>query len=506
MTNQTICYIDLITYCCYNIVMSIEKVLKRKPSFFEITKAYFYEKNASKWILERAKSFDYITYDNVKSRLQRLKYKFLQNYATFAGSYSPEEHRVGIYGKDNVTQSTILHETLHGCSNNKDRFSEFSKNYPVVGFMGRYNTYMTDDIVNGFVTLDYGSGLNEAATEFFTYDILDNKNKKYKIESNYTALTNIFAIFSTVYRDGKTYIDEYTKQTLFRYYLNAEYNMLVNYLSNAYNTPKSKIQLLFLQFDKVLEYKGNFHLSFEMVVRSYGIIYEMEYNRFKAKNKNGTLEEFLNSPEIKEVINYKTDMLSFSASNIAKNIFISRFENYKSNVRGTRNLSDYILNFCFDKKTNLYDIKANSFAMDMYLSNADRFNKKYKNLIKNSDDYEKLSALLLFSSMEYFDKKLVREDAIKETIENIVKYGVPENENCKKDFMYYLLNIPDLKNGEYYKNFSANEIVNYLKSDKEKLFSNKSNIKQTSKLQEYLKDAKDYKELFGAEQEEVLEK
>ena len=486
--------------------MEIEKILGRKTSLFEITKAYFYEKNARKWILERAKTLDGITYDNVKSRLSKLKYKFLKNYATYAGSYSPEEHRVGLFGKENVTQSTVLHETLHGCSNNRDRFSEYSKNFSELGFMGKYNTYITDDIVNGFVNIDYGSGVNEAATEFFTFDIMDGKNKKYKIESNYTPLTNIFAIFSTVYKDGKTSIEDHTKQTLFRYYLNAEHNMLVNHLSKAYNTPKSKIRLLFFQFDKALEYKGNFHLVFEMIVRSYGIVYEMQYNRFMAKNKNGTLEEFLDSPEIKEMANFVPDTLSFGASNIAKNIFISRFKDYDKDIKETRNLSDFILNFCFDKKTNLYNIKANSFALDMYLSNADRFNKKYKNLIKNSDDYEKLSALLIFSSKEYFDEKLVKKEAINEVLDNIVKYGVPENENCKKDFMYYLLNIPDLKNEEYYKNFSAKEIVDYLKSDKERLFSNKSNIKQTHKLQEYLKDAKEYDVLFGAEQEETLEK
>lgn len=469
---------------------------KRKLTPTDLIKTYFYRQNAIRWILQEAKNIDNITYKDVRHRLKTLRYQFLQNFGTIAGDYSPEKHKISIYGKSNIMQSTILHEILHGCSNNEGRFSPFNKNNTATGLMGKYNTFMSDKSANCFLEVNFGTAINEAATEFFTCDILSSKNKKYKADSVYTPLVNLFAIFCMQERDGEIVLNKNIKQKLFKFYVNAKLDDFVDYLSNTYHSPKSQVYLLLYELDKVLEVERNSLLSFDMLIRSYNTLYEMQYNRFVARHQNGTLNDFLNSIEVKEMTNLFPSKVSFEANNIAKSMFIKKFKNIQKDIVDTNNLADFILNFCFDKKINYYDLKANSFTDSAILNNSEKFDNEYRKQIKKFNDYEKLSALLFLSSPKYLkpkDNLLIHESAI---VEDIIINGKPKNKDYKNDFMFYILNIPGLKKEYYYYLFSPDEIMDYIKNDKARYKVNVDNIQKSLDIKHYLKNSKTYSEVF----------
>lgn len=506
--SESSCRIDLVKNCWYNKNMEIKEVIKRDSSLGDIIKAYFYKKNASKWILQRAKKFDALSYFLIKKRLKSIKYQFLEEFDTNAASYSPTEHRIGIFGHDNITLDTILHEMLHACSNNEDEFLGFNINDTTFGLMGRYNNYMLDDNINCFFKVDFGKAINEAATEFFTYDILHSKNKEYPQDSIYTHLVNIFAIFCTREKDGKVAIDSNIKNKLFEFYMKGKYNNFVDYLSNIYNSPKSQVQMLMFQFDKVLELiKEESPLNFDMLIRCYNTLYEMQYNRFAAKHQNATLDDFLNSSEIKEMVELLPSRTSYNVNKIAKEMFIKKFKNYQFGVNETNGLSSFVMNYCFDKKINNFDTRANSATDLLSLSNAETFDKNYKMAMKEFDDYEKLSALLFFSSSEYLqtpDSQKIYNTAI---LHDLIERGKPENENYKNDFMFYILNLPKLKNDYLYYSVSPDELLDYIKNDTTRLKINKKNVQSDSKLKDYLKISKKYDEVLEDTQEqEDLEK
>lgn len=479
--------------------------IKRKLTLYDLIKTYFYKRNANKWILQKVKNDD-ATYCVIKNRLKDLKYNFLENFGSIAGQYSPEEHRIEIFGKDNITQTTVLHETLHACSNNDNRFSLINKNDTTLGLMGRYNNFITDGIINCFVEINYGEAINEAATEFFTYDILNLQNKKYNSESKYTPILNLFANFCKKEKNGKLYLDEEIKQKLFNYYINSKYYSFVEYLSNIFNSPKSQVQMLMFQLDKVIELeKDNLGLSFDILIRCYNTLYEMKYNRFIAKNKTATLNDFLNSAEVKDMTNLIPNKRSLEANKIAISMFKKKFENYKQCNKETNNLHNFVMNYCFNKKTNQFNIRANSYTDTITLSSADIFNKDYRTSIKEFDDYEKLSSLLFFASPRYIKKQnndIVNENAI---LHDIIVKGKPENENYKNDFMFYILNLPRLKNEYFYYLFSPDELLDYIKCDKTRYKINKNNILKTEQLKTYLKISNRHSEIFDND-EQNLEK
>ena len=486
----------------------MEDEVKRDPTLGDIIKTYFYKKNASKWIFERAKNLDVLSYFLTKGRLTSLKYQFLKDYGQNAAKYSPDTHRVFIYGQENIEQNTILHETLHACSNNEYKFSQFNKNDTTIGLKGRYNNYLANDYINGFLRVDFGDAINEAATEFFTYDILHSKNKEYPQDSIYTHLVNIFAIFCMREKDGKVAIDSNIKNKLFEFYMKGEYNKFVEYLSNTYHSPKSQVEMLMFQFDKVLELiKEESSLNFDMLIRCYNTLYEMQHNRFAAKHQNATLDDFLNSSEIKEMVELLSSRTSYNVNRIAKEIFIKKFKNYQFGVNETNGLSSFVMNYCFDKKINNFDTRAN-YATDLLsLSNAETFDKNYRMAMKEFDDYEKLSALLFFSSSEYLqtpDSHKIYNTAI---LHDLIERGKPENENYKNDFMFYILNLPKLKDDCLYFSFSPDELLDYIKNDTTRLKINKKNVQSDSKLKDYLKISKKYGQVLEDTQEqEDLEK
>ena len=478
------------------------EVFKRKITPAEFIKTYFYKQNANKWILQRIKNIDIETYNVVKNRLKELKYEFLINFGTIAGRYDPNNNKIGIFGKGNITQSTILHETLHACSNNEYRFSPYNKNDATLGLMARYNTFMANKNYNCFLQVDYAHALNESATEFFTYDILRSLNKEYKPESIYNSLVNIFAIFCSRYKDDKISINEDIKNTIFSFYIKSDFHSFVDYLSEVYNTPKSQINLLIFQLDEVLELKDEPLLSYDMLIRCCNTIYEMQFNRFKYKYKNATLDSFLESPEIKEITNLLPDVKFCSASKIAKGMFIKKFKNLQNDQEDTNYLGDFIMNNCFDKKRNFFDMKANWYTDSIFLNNADIYNSNYQENIKNFNDYEKLSLLLFYSSFSYLYRENDEKKLMTSVLKNIITEGMPENENLKKDFMFYIINLPSLKKQECFKNLPFDEIIDYVKDDKSRYKINLKSICETTSLKNYLKMSKDYYNIINEEKYE----
>lgn len=488
--------------------MEMEDEVKRDPTLGDIIKTYFYKKNASKWILERAKNFDVLSYFLTKGRLKSLKYQFLKDYGQNAAKYSPDTHRVFIYGQENIEQNTILHETLHACSNNEYRFSQFNKNDTTIGLKGRYNNYLANDYINGFLRVDFGNAIDEAATEFFSYDILHSKNKEYPQDSIYTHIVNIFAIFCMREKDGKVVIDSDIKNRIFKFYIKGEYNKFVEYLSNTYHSPRSQVEMLMFQLDKVMEFiYVNSNLIYDMLTMCYNTVYEMQYNRFIAKHQNATLNDFLNGAEISEMVDLLTSRTSSGARKAAKEMFIERFNKYQSNTKGTNNLHNFVMNYCFDKRINNFDIRTNYNTDLLSLESAERFDKNYRMAIKELDDYEKLSAILFFSSSEYLktlDSHKIYNTAI---LHDLIERGKPENENYKKDLMFYILNLPKLKDDCLYFSFSPDELLDYIKNDKTRLKINKKNVQSDSKLKDYLKISKKYDGVLEDMQEqEDLEK
>ena len=478
--------------------------LKRNRGLFEIIKSYYLKENAKKWILKRIAPLGEKVFFVINNKFKKLKYEYLREIGNTVGGFSPYENEIHLYGKKHIGIDTVLHETLHAASCNLHKFSEYMKNFSTDGLMGRYNSLIKKGNYHSFVQTEFGKAINEGATEFFTYDILKEHGIEREKNGAYFDLLNIFAVLCSKVENGKTVIDDEKKNDIFKYYINSDFNGFVDYLCKIYNSPKSQVMSLVFQMDRYLSFceRSYGFICHDMLTRCYNTLYDLEFNRFLKSNPNGSIEEFLKSDFAKEIFDIIPNKDTYNAKLEACALFMDRSKNYKTPRKDSNNFDNFVLNSLFAKKYDHKEIKSNSFLNDLTKSYLEDYNENYDGYLKGFSDNEKVNLFLFYCNSDYLNNEKYSAIIAKNEITKLLKTAMPKNKNYKNDLMFYVLNIPSLKYMQLYKNFTNDEILDYVKSDNERFIINIENIFSTPDLKEYVETSKKFNnefKVFGKE-------